>query len=45
MASQPLRTPFTSRELTIGRHVATALWIVSGALLLMLLVWSLRPLG
>ena len=44
MASQPLQpAAYTARELTLGGYAATALWLLSGVLLLMLAAWSLGP--
>jgi hypothetical protein len=43
MAAAPLTTPFTLRELEVSEHAATLLWIVSGMLLALLVVWSTGP--
>lgn len=35
--------PFTPREIALGNRLATALWVISGALLVMLLTASTGP--
>jgi hypothetical protein len=39
MAAQPLPTGYTRRELTFGRQVAAGLWILSGVLVVLLVLW------
>jgi hypothetical protein len=45
MSSAPLDTPFTIRELEISRQAAGLLWIASGLLLGVLVLWSTGPHG
>ncbi len=44
MTSLPLDTPFTRRELAVGRFVTAGLWMLLAALLVLLAAWSLAPL-
>lgn len=39
MAAEPVRAPYTAREVACGGYVATALWLLSGVLLATLVVW------
>jgi hypothetical protein len=43
MAGKPLDAPFTARERACGGLVAAALWTLSIALLVTLVVWSTGP--
>lgn len=43
MASLPLDTPFTRRELAVGRFVTAGLWMLLVALLALLAAWSFVP--
>ena len=43
MAGRPIETPFTARERACGGFVAAALWTLSIALLVTLVVWSTGP--
>lgn len=44
MASQPLDTFYTRRELAVGGYVAAGLWVLSATLLALLAAWSTGPL-
>lgn len=43
MASRPLDTPFTPREILFGGLLAAALWVGAAGLLVALAAWSLAP--
>ena len=43
MASQPLGTFYTPRELACGGYVAAGLWVLSATLLALLAAWSTGP--
>lgn len=43
MASLPLDTPFTRRELAVGKYVAAGLWVLFAALMVLATAWSLLP--
>jgi hypothetical protein len=45
MATAPLDTGFTARELAVSERAAALLWIVSGMLLALLVLWSTGPHG
>jgi hypothetical protein len=45
MATAPLDTGFTPRELAASERAAAMLWIVSGALLGLIVLWSTGPHG
>jgi hypothetical protein len=43
MSTQPIDAPFTKGEITFGSRVAAAMWLLSGALLTALAVWTAGP--
>ena len=45
MAEQPWTPAFTRRELRYSGYAAAGLWLLSGALLALLVVWSTGPHG
>ena len=43
MATQPFPDSYTPRELRCSRYVAAALWLLSAALGVLLVAWSIGP--